>query len=234
MSLSRVLKGAAVEGLQTLRFVDFDGEGAGSGGMEPADEEFQPAAIGRPATGVAPQGARPDPQPVAAPNLEREKEEAFARGRQEGIQQTETRLGETVKAFAAGLESIHRLRESILKNSTDDMLRLVMAIAEQVVSCEIATNPEIVFHTLQKALHAAVRSDAFHVRVNPADFALVQEKKPLLLAGISGLKNITFEADASVSRGGCLVESELGEVDASIESQLEEIRQKTLAAAAGE
>ncbi len=230
MSLSKVLKGGSVDGLQALRFVDFDAEGSGTGGMEPAAEEFRPEPIAR---GAAPTQAGSKPA-ASATSHEREKEEAYTRGRQEGMQQAEARLGETVKAFSAALESIHRLRESILKNSTDDMLRLVMAIAEQVISCELATNPEIVFHTLQKALHAAVRSDAFHIKVNPEDFALVQEKKPLLLAGISGLKNITFEADPTVSRGGCLVESELGEVDATIESQLEEIRQKTLAAAMGE
>jgi flagellar assembly protein FliH len=63
--------------------------------------------------------------------------------------------------------------------------------------------------------------------------AVVMEKKPLLMASISGLKNLTVEENSGITRGGCLVESELGQVDATIESQLEEIREKILRAAGG-
>ena len=54
---------------------------------------------------------------------------------------------------------------------------------------------------------------------------MVIEKKPLFIASISGLKNIIFEGDAAIARGGCLVESTLGQVDATLESQLAQIRQ---------
>ena len=59
---------------------------------------------------------------------------------------------------------------------------------------------------------------------------MVNAQKPLFLASISGLRNLSIDADAAISRGGCRVDSELGDVDATIESQLAAIRQALAAA----
>jgi len=61
------------------------------------------------------------------------------------------------------------------------------------------------------------------VRIHPADMEAVLENKPLFLASMKGLQNIHFTPDESVSRGGAAAESRAGDVDATIESQLETI-----------
>jgi flagellar assembly protein FliH len=133
------------------------------------------------------------------------------------------RLNETAKTLGSAIVEISQLRETILTNSTDDMLRLVMAISRQVIEHEIETREEVILTIITKALHAAIKADEFHIKVNPNDFQVVTENKPLFLASISGLKNITFEGDSNISRGGCLIESVLGKVDATIETKLDEI-----------
>jgi flagellar assembly protein FliH len=138
-----------------------------------------------------------------------------------------------INALAVAVEEISRLRESLLNNASQDMLRLVLTIARQIIHVELSVNSGIILGTIERALQAAVRADAYHLRVNGEDLALVTEKKPLFLARISGLQNITIEADLTVGRGGCRLESELGEVDASIESQLEVIRRTLSGAVAG-
>ena len=136
------------------------------------------------------------------------------------------RLNDTAQTLGSAIVDISRLRETILTNSTDDMLRLVMAISKQVIHHEIETREEIVLTIITKALHAAIRADEFHIKINPADFQVVTENKPLFLASISSLKNITFESDPSISRGGCLIESDMGKVDATLETKLDEIFQQ--------
>lgn len=215
MSSSRIYKEQSANGLQRLSFAEFDG---GGGGGTVAVQAFAPVSVAPAASSGRDQAGQVD--------YRRAVEEAHACGRQEGIAQAEERIGELGRAFAAAVEDISRLRESILKNSTDDMLRLVLAVAQQVVHVEIASNPQIVLETLKRGLKAAVRSDEYHIRLHPQDLALVSEQKPLLLASVSGLKNITLEGDAGIARGGCMVESNLGQVDATIDSQLAEIRDR--------
>jgi len=225
MSWSRIYKENECASLQLLRFADFASDGGGVVAGGAVFRETPTAAIPVVPTGGVVAGGSLD--------FESKVAEAYARGKREGAEQMEKRFGGAVQGFTQALEELSQLRASILKNSADDMLRLVLAIAEQIIPCAVSLNPEIIHHTIVKALQAAVDSDTYHIKVNPEDLAVVMEKKPLLLASISGLRNITVEAVDGIARGGCLVESDLGEVDATIESQLEEIREKILRAAGG-
>jgi flagellar assembly protein FliH len=89
----------------------------------------------------------------------------------------------------------------------------------------VSADPQVVLTIIENALQSSVRSDQYRIRVNPEDLEHVTQQKPLFLASISGLKNLSVEADPAISRGGCRVDSELGEVDATLETQLESIRQ---------
>lgn len=224
MLLSKVHRGPIQGECKRLLFREFgQGADAAGGGWTAEPSDFVPAAP----------PARPKTDAPPAPNLEAVKQEAFSRGRQAGLEEAEARFGKSAEALAQALEEVSRLRASLLTGSVHDMTRLVMTIARQVVQTEIHLNPEIVLKTVERALQAAVQSDSHHIRVNPGDLEIVRENKPLFLAAVSGLKNITFEADPAIAPGGCRVESELGEVDATIDGQLEEIH-RTLQAAVEE
>jgi flagellar assembly protein FliH len=225
MSWSKVYRGEAACSLKPHRFVEFgpDGETLPFGAAAEPPPAFQ-----------LPPGAGPKPVVVAAvENLDAKLEDAFARGRQEGAKEADLRFGKASQLLAVALEEVSGLRESLLSNASQDMLRLVLTIARQIIHVELSINSGIILGTIERALQAAVRADAYHLRVNAEDFALVTEKKPLFLARISGLHNVTIEADPSIGRGGCRLESDLGEVDATIESQLEVIRRTLSGAIAG-
>lgn len=171
------------------------------------------------AEGNAPPTSQPRPPVTVSENQSNQQSPSF-------WEETANRLNDAAQTLGSAIVDISRLRETILTNSTDDMLRLVMAISRQVIQHEIETREEVILTIITKALHAAIRADEFHIKINPGDFQVVTENKPLFLASISGLKNITFEADPSISRGGCLVESALGKVDATLDTKLDEIFQQ--------
>ncbi|ABA88439.1 flagellar assembly protein FliH [Syntrophotalea carbinolica DSM 2380] len=171
----------------------------------------------------------PEPEPAPAIDYQRELETAFRQGREEALQEARQQLGHASDMLAQALEEVSRLRGSLLQNSSNDMLRLVMSIVRQVLHAETSVNPQIIIDTIEKALQMAVRSDHYHVRVNPADLETVTKHKPLFLASINGLQNLTFQADPNISSGGCLLESEIGDVDATIDGQLDLIHRSLLA-----
>lgn len=223
MPLSRIYRHSEPQGLKAIRFLDFDeqdGAGDGGGGVGVFVEESMAAGA---AVIDAP---RPHGAAVQPPGASEEAlAAAYRKGREEALAGAAAGLVAAADALGQALTEIGRLREGLLKNSTGDMVRLVTVIAEQVIQAEIATRPEFVLETLKRALKHALKADEYHVRVHPDDLAVVTENKPLFLASISGLKSIRFEDDPAVAPGGCLVESRLGQVDATIDSQLEEIRQ---------
>lgn len=219
--MSRVFRPSDATALKALRFVDFT-EQDKPNGQKPIGCFVEEDLTARAAQIEAP---RPSVKPPAV-DLSAQLAEARRQGRQDALDEAGAQLVAAADALGKALEDISRLRAALLKNSTDDMVRLVMAIAEQVIGGEIATRPEFILKTLRESLHHAIQADEYQVRVNPEDLAVVVENRPLFLAAVSGLKNIVFETDPAMSRGGCLVESRLGQVDASIETRLEEIRNR--------
>lgn len=214
--------------------------GPGAAGDAGAREKAAPAAeaaggeaAGAPAAGrknqasANRQGEKDATAPPAASapeiDVEAAKQEAYAKGKKDGRAEAEKKFQSTARSLAAALEEVNGLRASVFENSREDMLRLVMAMARQVIRTEARENRDVIAKTLAKTLEAAVPSEEYYVRIHPADMEAVLENKPLFLASMKGLKNIHFTPDESISRGGAAAESKAGDVDATIESQLETI-----------
>ena len=209
MSLSKIYRGAETNDLKEFQFRSF-GETEPNSPLE-ADGFVKSSSV---VTSPAPAG-----------NSAKDVEAAYARGRQEGVESSENNLETAAQAFASAAEEISRVRESVARNSGNDMLRLVMAISEQIIRREVAADPKVVLTIIENALQSSVRTDQYRIRINPDDLESVTQQKPLFLASISGLKNLSVETDPEISPGGCRVDSDLGDVDATIETQLETIRQ---------
>lgn len=216
MGVSKVYRSAEGDNVKAFRFRSF-GEG---GTMAP----LEGAAFELPASSEANPSLAANNTEVAG-NLPQLLEEAQARGRQEGLAIAEERFESTSRALAQALEDVSRLRESLAQNGSQDMLRLVTAVAEQIVRRVIEVDSNVVLTIVENALQASVRADSYRICINPEDLEVVNAQKPLFLASISGLRNLSIETDAAISRGGCRVDSELGDVDATIESQIDAIRQ---------
>ena len=89
-------------------------------------------------------------------------------------------------------------------------------LARQMVRTEIEQRPEVVTTVAQEAVDTLLLS-ARHItlRVNPDDVALVSQGAADVLAA----RGARIVSDGSVQRGGCLVESDIGVIDASIETR---------------
>jgi flagellar assembly protein FliH len=207
MSLSKVYRGQEFSELERFEFRSFSGAPPTKGAPAEKDKKIAPPAA-----------------PPPTPTNQQEVSEAHRRGRQEGSAAVEAKLGQTIKALTEALEEVSHLRETLARNSSQDMLRMVMAISEQVIRRALEADPQNILALIENALQASIQSDYCRIRLNPQDLDLVKEHKPLFLASVSGLKNISFDADPTVSAGGCKISSDFGDVDATIESQLEEIR----------
>ena len=89
-------------------------------------------------------------------------------------------------------------------------------LAHRIVRSEIGLRPELIAHVAQEALDTLLLS-AKHItlRVHPDDHALVAEGAAEVLKA----RGARLLADASMARGGCLVESDIGVIDASIDTR---------------
>jgi len=128
--------------------------------------------------------------------------------KQSFAQQMSAQVGRLVAAFDAEFDALEaQIAASVGKSAT--------ALARQVVRSELATRPELVATLAAEAVHAVLMS-ARHIRVlvHPDDHALVAEGAAEAIAA----RGARLATDATLARGGCRVESDIGEVDARIET----------------
>ncbi len=155
-----------------------------------------------------------------AVDVEAERQEAYELGLAHGREEAHSELQSATRALLDGAKQLDGLRSTLYQRQKDDLVRLALVIAEQVIGQELTANEEAIVGVVENALKSALETDSHHIRVHPDDLAVVQTHKPLFLANVHGLKEISVEADTNVSRGGCVIESDMGEVDASLETRL--------------
>ena len=145
----------------------------------------------------------------------------------EARKSAETLVEEAVSGFTNVVDDFLAQREELLKTSEESIVRLSVAIARRMVGEEISENPEVVLSTVRRALKHIREKEHVVVRVNPEELKVVREHASEWLAIVEGTKSLEIEEDERIRRGGCLVETESGNVEAQIERQLQTL-EKTL------
>jgi flagellar assembly protein FliH len=175
---------------------------------------------------------------------QRRAEEAEATGRAEGIEQgrmegrAEVReelleaLRERLEGLTAGwteaLERWEKDRRELLLTGTEDVLAFAVALGEKVVHRVIEADPTVVREQMTEALALVSRPGAVDVCINPDDRDEVDRMIPALLHQIAGCEHVGVREDPSIGRGGCVVRTRGGSIDATVESQLERIAETLL------
>lgn len=192
----------------------------------PADSRFIPREELKGFTSWKPDAfgdTRSDPKRRAADQLgevQAARQSGYQDGYRDGLaalenfkqsfaQQMAAQIGQLVAGFDA---EFVRLEQHI----AESVAASAVALARQVVRSELTTRPELVAAVATQAVDAVLLS-AQHIRVqvHPADLALVEQGAADALAA----RGARLIGDASVTRGGCRIESDLGRIDATIEAR---------------
>jgi flagellar assembly protein FliH len=121
-----------------------------------------------------------------------------------GAQQLRSEMADTIEARAA---------------------ELALRVAEKVVAGTIEAQPERVVDVVRGALRCLVDRDRVTVQVNSLDLEIVREAIEPVATALGGIDHIDVQEDRRVTRGGAVVRSAAGEVDATIETKLERARE---------
>ncbi len=155
------------------------------------------------------------------------EEEAYRKGFAQGEEAGRAQGRKTFELAAQRLESVMAAIAGQLteKNSRyeEELLLLVTTMVDRLVHHEVSTNPRVIQACLVRALAFVVEKSLVKVHLHPDDFSRIKEaslENPTLL---EGKKRIELMEDGSVGEGGCFLETDFGDVDASLEHGREKL-----------
>jgi flagellar assembly protein FliH len=152
----------------------------------------------------------------------------FDQGREEGFKEGKAEVERLVHRLHLILERAMDKRGQILEQTETQVIELVLLIARKVVKTISENQKNVVISNIGQALRKLkTRSDVI-IRVNLADLQLATEHAKDFIELAENAKNLTVVEDTAVDRGGCIIETDFGEIDARISSQLHELEEKIL------
>jgi len=185
---------------------------------------------------VEPDVDEPEPEPVdpealraevlAAAKAEAEQKvrEAYEEGLKRGMAAGQAAFEESIAEVAEAVQSVaaqlEEIREGFLNALEPQVLDLAKAIAGRVLLHTVEETPALIQQSVRRALTELADHQQVTARLNPNDLEALREHKVTLLDEFPGIGSLHLEPDETITPGGCVVDSDLAQVDARWETLL--------------
>jgi flagellar assembly protein FliH len=154
------------------------------------------------------------------------REEGLRAGREEAL----AALAPAVEALGAAVEALRADQLARAARLEAHAVDLALFLAERVIGGALAVEPGRVVEAVRGALRGIVERERVTVLVHPEDLEVVRDAMDGLRATLGGIEHCEVQAERRVTRGGAVVRTPDGDVDARVETKLQRAREVVEAA----
>lgn len=145
------------------------------------------------------------------------KQNAYQEGYNLGIQQATAEIENFKNVLGAFMGAEDKIFNLIAPN----ILELSMEIAQKIIKHEVKTDVQIVIDTVMDALRMLSKNEPKIVlRVNPIQVQYLKDTLPDKIKTIGMETKLSIVSDEAISEGGCIIQTNNGMIDATVEAQL--------------
>ena len=155
-------------------------------------------------------------------------EQGRAAGREAGFGEGKAEVERLIQRMQVVLERAQNKRSEILEETEKEIISLVLLIARKVIKVISENQRNVIISNVVQALRKVKGRGNIIIRVNLADLKLATEHLKDFINLVEGAKSLQIIEDSSIDEGGCVIETDFGEIDARIASQLAELETKIL------
>ena len=149
------------------------------------------------------------------------REEAKEAGREEGKAEASSRIEEAMETLNQAVKE----RKKIVQDAENEILRLALKVAEQIIRSEVSLHRDVCLNIVSEAISRISDREQIIVKVNREDAEYLKRYKDRLASMMDGVKSFSIIEDAAIEPGGCVIETNLGFIDARIATKLRSIEE---------
>ncbi len=143
--------------------------------------------------------------------------EALAKAAQEAGQKLGSSKAEQLQ------EKLGTLEETLMKDKEAEIIHTALEVAKQLLNAEMAAAKDTIVLVAKAALSATSEASEIRLRAHPQDAATLKASKAELIGALGRASDLEIQEDRLVEKGGVLIQTESGVIDAQLTTQLEEI-----------
>jgi flagellar assembly protein FliH len=164
--------------------------------------------------------------------FEAERKDAEERGRiagrEAGFAEGKAEVERLIQRMQTVLERAQDKRAEILAETEQEIIDLVLLISRKVIKVISENQRNMVISNVVQALRKVKGRGNIIIRINMVDLKLTTEHVKDFTQLVEGSKSLQIVEDSTIDPGGCIIETDFGEIDARISSQLAELETKIL------
>jgi flagellar assembly protein FliH len=153
------------------------------------------------------------------------REKGYKAGREAGFKDGQAEVTRLIDRLGTIVSHAVDVREEIIKSSEKQMVNIILTVCRKVIKDEIGERKDVVLNNIRAALQKIKGRDRVDIRVNFADLELTTSNKDELIKMLESLKKVNVYEDSRVDRGGVIITTDVGEIDARVSTQLDEIEE---------
>lgn len=155
-------------------------------------------------------------------------EAGLIEGQRTAREQVHDEAAALLQALRTAVDTAERTREAIIEQARSDILKLALAIAEKIVRREVYTQPDVVLRLLDELLPRWEGVQRLVVRCHPDDAEAISRYLEEIRPSEADAFRVEVRPSESISRGGCVLESQFGQLDARLETRLKQTGRQLL------
>ena len=144
----------------------------------------------------------------------------FEKGEKEGRESSKNRIETLLISLDQALLGIDKAKKDLFLISEREAVELALSIAGKIIHQEVSTDRGVVLNVVKAALKKVTKHKKIKIRLNPADLDFMNEVKSQMPGLVDSFDEVIFEGDTSIGDGGCVIDTNFGDIDARIEKQL--------------
>lgn len=156
------------------------------------------------------------------------RKRGYQDGWEEGIKKGSDEVKRLIERVQVILDTAIQKRNEIFIETEQQIIGLVLLISKKIIKVISENQKNVVINNVIQALRKLKSRGEVAIRVNLADLELASQHKRDFVEMVEGVKSIKILEDSTVDRGGCIIDTDFGSIDARISSQLHEIEDKIL------
>jgi flagellar assembly protein FliH len=153
---------------------------------------------------------------------------AFENGRRAGESALSEQLlqqrNETIELQRGILTSLQAALPKVAHEAETALIELALESAKKIVA-GMPVDAAMVESTVREALRQAEDSAEINIQLHPEDLALLRQHQSEILNGLPDSGPMRFTHSSEVGRGGCIIQTRFGLIDARRETKIEQLRQ---------